>query len=90
MEYDNTNRGVLFKNERKEKPTQPDLKGSINIDGKEYWLSGWSKVSSKGEKMLTMSATAKEQQGQAPVRQAQAKQAPAATFDADFDENLPF
>lgn len=88
MEYDNTNRGVLFKNERKEKPTQPDLKGSINIDGKEYWLSGWSKISSKGEKILTMSATAKEQQS--PARQASAKQAPAATFDADFDENLPF
>jgi hypothetical protein len=36
MQYDNTKRGSLFKNDRKEKETHPDLKGSININ--------WSRV----------------------------------------------
>ena len=62
MQYDNTNRGSLFKNDRKEKETHPDLKGSININGQEFWLSGWSKVTSKGDKMLSLSVTPKEQQ----------------------------
>ena len=31
-EYDNTNRGALFKND-KEKESQPDFRGPINIDG---------------------------------------------------------
>jgi hypothetical protein len=57
-EYDNTNRGVLFINNRKEKEKQPDRKGEINIDGKEYWLSGWTK--SKG--VISMSVQPKEQQ----------------------------
>lgn len=43
MNYDNTNRGQFWRNEKKEKDTHPDWTGSINIDGVEYWLSGWSK-----------------------------------------------
>ena len=42
-QYDNTNRGVLFRNHKKEQPNQPDHTGNINIDGKEYWLSAWVK-----------------------------------------------
>lgn len=41
MTYDNTNRGSLFYNDRKEKPTHADFKGKINVDGKEYWASMW-------------------------------------------------
>lgn len=85
MQYDNTNRGSLFKNDRKEKETHPDLKGSVNIDGKEYWLSGWSKVTSKGDKMLSLSVTPKEAQG-ASKPAAPQKAAPAP----DFDDDMPF
>jgi len=59
-EYDNTNRGVLFVNDRKETETQPDRKGSINVEGKEYWLSGWIKESAKG-KILSLSIQPKEE-----------------------------
>lgn len=90
MQYDNTNRGALFKNDRKEKDTHPDLKGTINIDGVEYWLSGWSKVTQKGDKMLSLSVSPKEQQA-APQR-AKAKPAPAVVNTAGFDDDsdLPF
>jgi hypothetical protein len=39
MPFDDTNRGVLFRAE-KEKETDRDYSGSINIDGSEFWLSG--------------------------------------------------
>lgn len=52
-EYDNTNRGVLFKNDKKEKDIQPDLKGSINVNGVDYWLSGWTRRNEDGSFKLT-------------------------------------
>ena len=45
--YDNTNRWTLNKNDRKEKETHPDYKGSINVDGVDYWLDGWIKDGAK-------------------------------------------
>jgi hypothetical protein len=51
MSFDNTNTGVLFRNKRKEKDTQPDHTGSINVDGKEYWLSAWVREGKPGSKM---------------------------------------
>jgi hypothetical protein len=85
MQYDNTNRGSLFKNDRKEKETHPDLKGSININGQEFWLSGWSKVTSKGDKMLSLSVTPKEQQTAKPVAKSAPKQ-----VEPEFDDDMPF
>jgi hypothetical protein len=41
-EYDNTNKGALFGNDRKrEGKKDPDLQGKLNIDGTEHWISGW-------------------------------------------------
>ena len=49
MEYDNTNRGVLFKNSRKEKDTHPDYTGQINVAGTLYNISAWSNKSKSGK-----------------------------------------
>ncbi len=59
MAYDNNNSGVLFKNDRKEKDTHPDYTGSINVDGTNYWLSGWIKEKN-GKKFFSLSAKPKE------------------------------
>jgi hypothetical protein len=60
--FDNTNRGSLFNNQASKKSeTDPDYSGSINIDGNEYALRGWIKVSkNKGTKFLSLSARVKE------------------------------
>lgn len=49
--YDNTNSGLLAKNDRKEKDSQPDYRGKINVNGQDFWLSGWIKVGREGSKM---------------------------------------
>ncbi len=62
-EYDNTNRGVLFKNKDKDSshPNWADRQGSINVDGVDYWLSGWLKTAEKtGEQYMSLSVTKKE------------------------------
>jgi hypothetical protein len=50
-DYDNTNRGVLFKNDRKETDNHPDYTGKIDIDGTEYYLSAWIKEGKNGKFM---------------------------------------
>jgi hypothetical protein len=41
MSYDNTNTGILFKNDIGDNPKRPAYKGKIDVDGKEYQLAGW-------------------------------------------------
>jgi len=43
MSYDNTNRGQMWRSKDKQKENDRDFQGSINIDGVEYWLSGWAR-----------------------------------------------
>lgn len=57
--YDDTNRGALFLNDRKEQDSHPDRKGSINIDGKEYWLSAWDRDTARGP-VISISVQAKD------------------------------
>ena len=92
-DYDNTNRGAIFKNDRKEKDSHPDYKGSLNVGGVEYWVSSWIKTGQKG-KFMSLSVTAKEaQQSQAPAPQRQAP-APAPRGASGFDDfensDVPF
>ena len=51
-EYDNNNRGVLFKNDKKETDNHPDYKGRIDVNGQEYWLSAWIKDRKDGGKYM--------------------------------------
>src|SRR5262245_26474539 len=62
MEYDNTNRGVLFnERDKKTKDEDRDYAGSINVDGTEYWLSAWIRTSKKtGQKFMSLSVKPKQ------------------------------
>ena len=61
-EYDNTNRGILSKNEKKEQETHSDYKGTINVEGVEYWLNAWIKESKRdGKKFFSLSVKPKQQ-----------------------------
>lgn len=58
-DYDNTNRGALFKNEDKQSDRHADYRGSINVDGKEFWLDAWLKTSKQGKKFMSLSVKPK-------------------------------
>lgn len=81
-QYDNNNTGVLFENDRKEKDTHPDLKGSIEVDGKQYWLSGWNKTTSRGP-TISLSVQPKDGAKQGAQKAQQAKQAVSTPADDD-------
>ena len=61
MSYDNTNSGALFKNDKKQKDTHPDRTGKLNVDGKDYYLSGWLKQDKNGNPYLSLSVKPVEQ-----------------------------
>lgn len=104
-QYDETNRGVLFDNDRKESDKHPDMKGKLNVNGVEYWFSAWWKESKKGDQFLSLSLGKPiegEQQARAPQRHgnrppqgnrpAPSRPAPARSagrFD-DMDDDIPF
>jgi hypothetical protein len=55
--FDQTNRGQLFREEKpKDKSTDRDYSGSANINGTEFWVSGWIKEGkTSGKKFLSLS-----------------------------------
>ena len=55
-EYDNNNRGALFKNE-KENDRQPDFRGPLNVGGKDYQLSAWVRSSDKAGKYFSIAVS---------------------------------
>lgn len=55
MAYDNTNRGVLFRNTEKRNDKQPDYSGTFNIDGVEKKIAGWEKVGKSGKPFISLS-----------------------------------
>ncbi len=47
--------GTLFKNTRKQKPNHPDMTGEALINGVKVKISGWTKLTKKGDKFLSLS-----------------------------------
>lgn len=54
MNYDNTDKGVLFKNDEKKEDRHPDYKGRVNAGGKDYWLSAWIKKAKDGRTYMSL------------------------------------
>jgi hypothetical protein len=92
-EYDNTDRGVLYRNKNKKTEDHPeysekdkdypDYSGSVNVSGTDLWLSGWIKTSKKnGEKFLSLSVRPKNDAAPKPVNK--------PVKAADPDEDIPF
>lgn len=50
MAYDNSNSGFIGKNDRKETDKHPDIKGSAEVGGVQYWVSGWKNTKGYGLK----------------------------------------
>jgi hypothetical protein len=90
-QYDNTNRGIISKNTRKEADTHPDIKGQLNVAGIEYWVDGWLKQRNDGTgSFYSLTVKPKDAPAAQPAKPAQKpaqKQMAADPFD---DESIPF
>lgn len=91
-EYDNTNSGALFKNKRKEHDRQPDMRGQVNVEGTEYWVSAWRKVSRKGEPFISMALTPKDDQPKTddPTDLGGDESSEEPEAPTDYDDEVPF
>jgi len=49
--YENANRGILARNDKQGNEARPDYRGSINVAGVEYWISGWLREGREGTKL---------------------------------------
>lgn len=58
--YDNTNRGAIFVNDKGDNPSRPDRKGSLNVAGVDYWISGWIKQDKNGNPFMSLSVEPKQ------------------------------
>lgn len=95
MAYDNTNRAVLFKNEKKQTENHPDYTGNLNFEGVDCFLDAWIKTSESGRKFMSLSVKRKEKQAAPEPRKpshdaAKARQLPARGGFEDMDSDVPF
>jgi len=89
-EYDDTNRGVLFKNDRKQTDKHPDYTGKLNVDGQDFFLDAWIKKGAKGT-FMSVSVKRKDKQGAASTGQSYGDaRAGNRQTSADLDDDLPF
>lgn len=82
MSYDTTNKGALFKNDRKEKETHADYRGSLNVAGVDHWLDAWLKKDKNGKAYMSVSVKPKEARSRKPAA------TPADPLDDDL--SVPF
>ena len=83
MEYDNTNRGRIFRKEDKKSERHPDMDGHLNVEGVEYYVNGWTKTAKNGKKFLSISIKPKDAVAFPALKEAK------EIFEDDF-EDLPF
>ena len=81
------NTGTLFANDRKEKESDPNAKGTALIDGVEYWISSWTNTSKDGKKYMKLSFSVKTPK---PVEDVPKADEDAKVETVKDDDELPF
>jgi len=95
MSYDNTNKGALWRNEKKSSENHPDFTGSADVDGIEYWVAGWKRKEDASPKapLLKISLKRKDESPKKAVssgsRGAHSGKAGGDPF-ADMSDDIPF
>lgn len=90
MAFDNRNTGIIKRNDKGDNPQRPDYKGSVDVEGVQYWVAGWvRKRKEDGTPFLSIKLDRKEQQA-LPQQPAPAKDGAPQEASAEADERLPF
>lgn len=80
MKYDDTNKGTLFKNDKRTTDKHPDYTGKINVGGTEFRLAAWIRVGKNGSKFMSLAVSESQEQG-ATTR---------ASAPVDMSDEIPF
>lgn len=80
--------GSLFNNERKEKDSHPDRRGTFTMGGKQYEIAGWLKDGKNGEFLSLKVQEARER----PASKDLARERPASQDlgGGPLDDSIPF
>lgn len=96
MAYDNTNSGIMYRNENRKTDKHPEFTGSINVDGTDYWLSGWVNEGKQGGKLegkkyFSIKLNPKEQRAPASGGGGGGSyQSRPTGFSDDYSDDIPF
>ena len=82
MGYDNTNRGSIWKNDKKETDNHPDFKGTMDVEGVEYWVSAWKRKEGANPNAPALSFTIKAKEDM--------PKDPQGSNDDFEDDDIPF
>ena len=85
-QFDNTNRGALFRNDKATSDKHPTHTGKINLEGRDYYLNAWVKEGKKGKFFSLSVKPVDEQPGGHPDR---FRNEPAGSA-ARLDDDSPF
>lgn len=77
-------KGSLFDNDKKGKESAPDFKGSIKIDNKEFWISGWKNKSQAGADYISLSV---QEKTDAPKEEIKTE---PKSDEPKLDDDIPF
>jgi hypothetical protein len=100
-DYDNNNRGSVWKNEKKRPGKQDaDFTGSLNVNGVEYWVNAWKRKEGASDKSPALSFSIRPKDDQrsasmmtpAEIRERQQRRpGPISSGrNADMDDDIPF
>lgn len=66
-QYDDTNRGAIFRNDNKTRDAQPDWSGPLNFEGVELRLAGWVREDRSGREFVSLRVERVENAAQKPA-----------------------
>jgi hypothetical protein len=86
MPHDNTNRGAIWKNRDKKEDKHPDFKGSLNVNGVDYWVSAWKRKDDapNNQPALSFSIKPKDEQAAKETKPQPSRQ------QVELDDEIPF
>lgn len=87
------NSGSIFRNQKKEKDTHPNLTGSARINGVDYWVSCWSKPTKDGsDKWLSLAFKPKDEQPTLRTNTPRVGEPndPRRALNDEIDDEIPF
>lgn len=88
-DYDNTNSGAIFVNDKNGNENAPDRSGKVNIEGKEYRISGWM-FDREGKQLKTKAGKAYMKLRFTPLEAAAQPTPKAKPVAVELDDEIPF